>query len=89
MLPTEVVVAEVKVNGSPEIISALAKSVGQSRETAHVHPHRQVLPLNVRRGDEAFFRRTNDDVLRGRSNFRWAVPTGPAGSTSYDFTIVA
>jgi hypothetical protein len=31
-------------------LDLLGKSVGQAREAAHVHPHRQVLALDVGRG---------------------------------------
>ena len=46
----EVVKGEVKRDGGFEVFQLLGKAIGQPGEAAHVHPHGEVLTLNVARG---------------------------------------
>ena len=41
------------------------KRIGEPREPAHVHPHREVLPLRIGRADVRQIGRTFDGVLAG------------------------
>lgn len=45
--PAEVVVHEMQGQGVFEVLDLLREGVGQSGEPAHLHPHREVLPLGV------------------------------------------
>lgn len=45
------------------VFQLLAKPVGQAREAAHTHPHREVLALNVGRADQLLDRLTEDLLL--------------------------
>lgn len=47
----EVVVAEVKRNGSPMVGELLAETVRQSCQPPNLHPHREVVPLHMRCAD--------------------------------------
>ena len=49
MDPPEVVEHDVQRHGMAEVLNLLAKRVGQPREAAHAHPHREVLALDKRR----------------------------------------
>lgn len=56
MNAAEVVVHEVERDGRDMVLNLLAECVGQPCETAHLHPHREVLPLDKAGGDVARFR---------------------------------
>ena len=49
--PAEVVVHEVEGDRRDVVLQLLAEGVGQAREPPHAHPHGEVLPLHVARGD--------------------------------------
>ena len=53
MRPGEVVVHEVERHRRVQVLDPLRERVGQPREAAHPHPHRQVLALDIARGDTA------------------------------------
>ena len=47
LLAGEVVEHGVKRDSASMVFNLLAVAIGQSREPAHMHPHREVLPFNV------------------------------------------
>jgi hypothetical protein len=47
----EVIPSEVQSQGRFQVLQLLRKGVRQARGTAQLHPHRQILPLDVRRGN--------------------------------------
>ena len=47
MRPAKVVVREVDREGRSEILPLLGECVGKPGQAAHLHPHREVLPLDV------------------------------------------
>ena len=47
MLPTEIVIHEVKGNAVRVILNFLGEGIRQASEPAHRHPHGQVVALNV------------------------------------------
>ena len=51
--PAKIVVHIMERNGVFQILKLLAECVGQSSESAHRHSHRQILALNVARGNVA------------------------------------
>jgi hypothetical protein len=59
----EVVSHEMQRNHMNMVFDLLAKRVRQPREAAHVHPHREVLPLNVAGADMVGIRRARDGFL--------------------------
>jgi len=67
----EIVVGEVQRNCMRVVFDFLRKSIRQSRESAHVHSHREVLSLNITRGDQRGIRiaansvQFDADALRG------------------------
>jgi hypothetical protein len=44
---TEIIVHIVDRNRVPQVLQLLTESVGQARETAHAHSHREVLPFHI------------------------------------------
>src|SRR5438094_887885 len=69
----EVVVGEMKGHGMRVHLDFLAEAIRQSRESAHVHPHREILTLDKTRGNVARIR-TSDHCLTCRaSKARWTV----------------
>ena len=48
MKQAEIVVSIVERDSRLEVLNLLAERIGQARETAAMHPRRQVLPLNMR-----------------------------------------
>lgn len=63
MNPAEVVVHVVERNRVLQVFSLLAERIRQAREAAHRHTHREILALNVGRGNVVVVRRTSDDGL--------------------------
>ena len=61
----EVVVSEVQRNGMRVHFDLLAEPVGQSREAAHVHTHREVLTFDVARRNVATVGIARDGCARG------------------------
>ena len=49
--PAEVIEGEVKRQGSPVVLKLAAKTIRQSRESADVRPHGQVLAFNMGSAD--------------------------------------
>lgn len=49
--PRKVIVHEVEAGRMLEILYLFTKAVGQAREASHGHTHRQILPLDVARGN--------------------------------------
>ena len=49
--PHEVVPREVQAQRGPQILPLLAERVRQSGQAADLHPHREILPLDMRRAD--------------------------------------
>jgi len=47
----EVVPSEVEAERGPVVLPLLAEAVGEARESANLHPHGEVLTLNVRRAN--------------------------------------
>lgn len=45
------------------VVQLLGEAVGQSRETAHGHPHREVMPLHVGYVDVCLIRAPGDHFL--------------------------
>lgn len=63
----EVVIHEMERNGMSVILDLLAEGVRQPSEAAHVHPHGQVLALDVTGRDMTGIRIASDrDALRSR-----------------------
>lgn len=50
---SEVVMHKVQRHGCSVHFGLLAEGVRQPCESAHVHPHREILPLDIRRVDVA------------------------------------
>lgn len=51
MNTAEIVVSEMQRNGGFQMRELFAESVCKPRQSAKLHPHREVLPLHVRGGD--------------------------------------
>src|SRR5947207_82506 len=51
MHAAEIVIREVQGNGSFQVRQFFAESVRQPCQSAKLHPHREILALNVRRAD--------------------------------------
>jgi hypothetical protein len=49
----EIVVREVQASRRPKVLPLLAEAVRKARQTAHLHPHREVLALNMGRAGAA------------------------------------
>src|SRR5882724_2187324 len=73
MQANEVVISEVKRDGGAEILALLAESVCQASQAAHVHPHRQILALNVGRGNQIGVWIASNDNLPHVDQLRGAV----------------
>jgi len=69
----EVVVHMEQRQHSHVIFDLLAERIGQSGEAAHVHPHIEVLALNVRSADVLRVWITGDNVLDDALTLRGAV----------------
>ena len=77
MQPHKVVMREVQRNRRPMVLNLLGKAVGQAREPAHGHAHREVLPLNdACRNMLAVWRADNGRPFRA-DNLRGAIPPSP------------
>ena len=50
----EIIVRKMQSYGRFQVPQLLRKSVCQVREPAHLPPHREILPLNMRRGDKGW-----------------------------------
>ncbi len=44
------------------VLKLFAEGIGQPRKPAHVHPHGEILPFHVRRGDMISVRIAADDL---------------------------
>src|SRR5260370_41102071 len=70
MNPAEIVVHEMERDSSLVILNLFGEGIRQAGESAHAHPHGQVLTLNVAGGDmlgdrvAANYRRTTSYALR-------------------------
>ena len=51
MNAAKVVIGEVQCDGGFQVRQLLAERIGQSRKSPEVHPHGEVLPLNMRSAD--------------------------------------
>jgi hypothetical protein len=71
--PAEVVVHEVQSDGRSVVLDLLARSVGQPREPAHAHSHREVLPLD-KAGRNVVGIRVADDRLNVGSQADLRIP---------------
>ena len=69
----EIVVGEVQRNCMRVVFDFLRKSIRQSRESAHVHSHREVLSLNITRGDQRGIRIAANNVQFDADALRGAV----------------
>src|SRR5437763_6673574 len=49
--PSEVVMHEMHRAGEPVIVEFLAESIRQAGESSHLHPHREIVALRVRRAN--------------------------------------
>lgn len=65
----KVIVHEVQRNGVHVVFNFLAETVGQAGKAAHVHPHGQVLTLNMRRADKSLVGVAFNRALFGASAF--------------------
>lgn len=65
MNPAEVVAHEMERDGVLEALDLLRERVGQAGESAHAHPHCQVVPLGVARGDMVGIGVGRDDFCPG------------------------
>jgi hypothetical protein len=63
MNPHEIVVREVQGICGLEIFQLLAESVGQPRQPAHLHPARQILPLDIRDRNHVHVRQSDNPFL--------------------------
>src|SRR2546427_3533341 len=63
MNPAEIVVHVMKGDGVLQIFKLFGKRIREARKPAHRHSHRQILALNVARGNVAVIRCAADDCL--------------------------
>ena len=63
----EVVIHEVQRDGMPVVVDLLRERIRQSREAAHTHSHREILALDVARGDVRLVGVSGDGLLRRAS----------------------
>ena len=70
----EVVIREVESDRSLEIIQLFGKRIGQPGETAHVHPHRQILALNVGCADVLWVRIAHYNLAFTADALGWRIP---------------
>src|ERR1035437_3028522 len=82
--PAEVVVHEVERDGRFEVLDLLREGVREPREPPHAHPHREVLELDVRRGDVPLVWVASYYPPLGRDETGWAVTTLSLGARSVD-----
>ena len=67
----EIIVYVVQRDGRDVILDFLRESIGQSSESPHRHPHREVLPFHVERADVLHVGITDaDDFLRAVAHCR-------------------
>ena len=74
----EVVIHEVQRDGMRVHFDLLGEGIGQPGKSAHVHPHREVLPLDVAGRDVPFVRVACDRGRLDARNLRWRVAVGRA-----------
>lgn len=72
----EIVIHEVKRDRRDVVLNLLREPIGEPREPAHVHTHRQVLALYEARADFLLIRGAADDVLFSADAFSRAVLPG-------------
>jgi hypothetical protein len=73
----KVVVHEMRGDRRNVMVQVLREGVCASRKAAHVHPHGQVLPSDIRRADVLFIRRSRDRVPLGPVAYSRIVPGWP------------
>ena len=74
MHTAEVVPHEIERHGRRVVLDLLRERIGQAREAAHRHPHRQVLALDVAGRDVLAVRVARDDLAVDTEALRRAVP---------------
>lgn len=77
----KIVTGEIQRNRSLKVFKFLAVCVCQTSQPAAVHPQRQVLAFNVRRGDAVHIRHTRNDRALDLDDFNGAIPNGRCGVT--------
>ena len=87
MIFAEVVIHEVRRYRMSVHLNLLAERVSEPSEAAHVHPHCEILPLHVRRGDMACVWVASDDDAFGPSYLRRRIAMGGAAGVD-EATIV-
>jgi hypothetical protein len=70
----EIVMCEVQSNGGFEVLKLLAVSICQARKTAHLHSHREILPLHKRRADVIGVGASQADLGYNLRDSWWGVP---------------
>src|SRR5438876_10452836 len=70
----EIIPAEVQRQHSVEFLPFLRERIGQAGESPHLHSHREIRPLDMRRADVAHVRVAVDDGLLTASTFGGRVP---------------
>src|SRR5580704_7472389 len=70
----KVIVSEMQGNRSLQIRELLAECIGEPRESANVHPHREILPFYKRSRDVIGIGSSVDDLGYDLRESRWGVP---------------
>lgn len=84
MNATEIIERDVKGDGIFQVRQRLAERISKAREATKVHPHAQVCPFDVRRGNASEVRLADFDMWNCSKNMATAVPA-VASSTTVDF----
>ncbi len=77
MDPTEVLIRKVNRQRKLEIIQFLAKRIGQTRESAKLHPHGQILPFHKTSGDVPKTRIADSHLGYNLDDWSWGVTLIP------------
>ena len=77
MHATEIIVREVQSASGFQVRQLLRESVRQARESPHLHPYGQVLPLDVRRANVLRIRVTSSHLGYNLHDWAWGVPLVP------------
>ena len=73
MYAAEIVVHEIKRERVPMILKFLRECVGESRESAHLHPHREVLSFDIASRDVMRIWVASDRSWNRADALSWAV----------------
>lgn len=74
MNAAEIVVGKMRSYSGSQMRQLLAERIGEARETAHRHSHRQVLPLYERRADVLRIGIAHSDLGYNLRDWAWGVP---------------